>query len=100
MSPRRRPSMSPRRRPRGLCIRVRGTPTSRNPLPQTGGVCTTVPGRRRSWARYQPATRCGGFVVPPLLRDVPQQRGDEQWFCCDDFGSLRDGGVGGVVGSS
>ena len=76
-----------------------GYPHLPYPLPQTGGVCTTVPGRRRSWARYQPATRCGGFVVAPLLRDVPQQRGDEQRFRCDDAGSLRDGGVGGVVGS-
>ena len=91
--------MSPRRHPQGLCIHVRGTPTSRNPLPQTGGVCTMVPGRRRSWACYQPATRCRGFVVAPLLQDIPQQRGDEQRFRCDNAGSLPDGGVGGVVGS-
>ncbi len=36
---------------------------------------------------------------PPVLRDVPQRLRDEQLLCCDNAGRLRDGGVGGVVGS-
>jgi hypothetical protein len=37
--------------------------------------------------------------VAPLLQDVPQRLRDEQLLRSDDAGVLRDGGVGGVVGS-
>ncbi len=53
----------------------------------------------RGRARYTTATRCGGFVVAPLLREVTQRLGGEQLLRCADAGGRRDGGVGGVVGS-
>ena len=91
--------MRPSRPPRRTCIRQAENTVGSSLPPQTGRVCTTVPGRRRWRARYTTATRCGGFVVAPLLRDVPQWLGDAQLLRCDDAGSLHEGGVGGVVGS-
>jgi hypothetical protein len=91
--------MRPRCHPRGSCSRQAENPVGSSLPPQTGRVSTTVPGRRRGRARYTTATRCGGFVVAPLLQEVPQRLGDELLLRCDDAGSLRNGGVGGVVGS-
>ena len=57
-----------------------------------------VPGRRRGRVRYTTATQCGGFVVAPLLREVPQWLGIEQLLRCAVAGGLLDGGIGGVGG--
>ena len=91
--------MRPRRHPQRFCSRQAEHPVGSSLPPQKGRVFTTVPGRRQWRARYTTATRCGGFVVAPLLRDVPQWLRDEQLLRCNDAGCLRDGGVGGVVGS-
>jgi hypothetical protein len=65
-------STSRRRCPRRPCIRQEKNPVNRSLPPQTGRGGTTVPGRRRGKARLTIATRCGGFVVAPLLPKVPQ----------------------------
>ena len=91
--------MRPRRHPQRSCSHQAENPVGISLPPQTGRVGTTVPGRWQGRARYATATQCRGFVMAPLLREVPQWLGDEQLLCCDDAGSLCDGGVGGLVGS-
>ena len=93
------PSVHPRRHPQQTCSRQVEHPVGSSLPPQTGQVCATVPGRWRWRARYTTATRCGGFIVDPLLQDVPQRLGDEQLLCCDNAGRLCNGGIGGIVGS-
>ncbi len=93
------PLMCPRCHPRQSCSRQAEKLVSRSLLPQTGRAGTTVPGRRQGTAGYTTTTRCGGFVVAPLFREVPQRLGDVQLLRCADAGGLCDGGVGGIVGS-
>jgi len=87
------------RRPWWLCIRLRGTPTSRNPPPQKGWACTTGPVRLRGRVRYTSTTLCGGFIVAPWALCVPPRIWGVWRLRCADACVLRGGGVGVVKGT-
>jgi hypothetical protein len=93
------PLMRPRCHPGRSCSCQAENPVGRSLPPQTGQAGTKVPGWRQGQARYTTATQCGGFVVAPLLQEVPPRLGDVQLLCCADAGGCRNGGVRGVVGS-
>ena len=82
--------MRPRCHPRGSCSRQAENPVGSSLPPQTGQAGTMVPGQRQGQARYTTATRCGGFVMAPLLQEVPQQLRDVQLLRCANARGLCD----------